>query len=284
MLVGSVDLSAHPYRLRSAEEPRDLADALAAKLADPVDGAQVPFAATAGALAALTGLPRGEVPGVRVLEPGCFDVTSETTSEPGGETRAWIGTELSAETANGEAARARGEASVELGAILDGQDRQGRHVPGPARHLEPARVRHRRHRRGQVADGPAPAGAADRGRDTVARDRAGQVRVRGHGRPDRGRRPGDGDQPVRSGGGAAVGEPAGARARLPGAGAHRHGAGAVPGRLRRPGAVPADHLAGAAAGLRGLRLGSGDRRRPAGRARARPPSPPWPSCSARRSR
>ena len=87
MLVGSVDLSAHPYRLRSAEEPRDLADALAAKLADPVDGAQVPFAATAGALAALTGLPRGEVPGVRVLEPGCFDVTSETMSEATGEPR-----------------------------------------------------------------------------------------------------------------------------------------------------------------------------------------------------
>ena len=34
-------------------------------------------------------------------------------------------------------------------------------------------------------------------------------------------------------GGAAVGEPARPRARLPGAGAHRHGAGAVPGRLRR---------------------------------------------------
>ena len=40
------------------------------KLADDRDGAQVPFAATAGALAALTGLPRGEVPGVRVLDPG----------------------------------------------------------------------------------------------------------------------------------------------------------------------------------------------------------------------
>src|SRR5580693_7991328 len=95
VLVGSVDLAAHPYRLRSAEEPRDLADALASKLADPVDGAQVPFAATAGALAALTGLPRGEVPGVRVLEPGCFDVTSETRDAP----------------------------AIDLGEILDGQDR-----------------------------------------------------------------------------------------------------------------------------------------------------------------
>jgi uncharacterized protein len=128
MLVGSVDLSAHPYRLRSAEEPRDLADALAAKLADPVDGAQVPFAATAGALAALTGLPRGEVPGVRVLEPGCFDVTSETMSEAAGEPRvrggAGAGSELSTETANGDGAGLRREQGIELGAILDGQDRK----------------------------------------------------------------------------------------------------------------------------------------------------------------
>jgi hypothetical protein len=113
VLVGSVDLTAHPYRLRSAEQPRDLADALAAKLADPVDGAQVPFAATAGALAALTGLPRGEVPGVRVLDPGCFDVTSETTSEA---------------TARGAGQPAGGdfqdEPAIELGAILDGQDRR----------------------------------------------------------------------------------------------------------------------------------------------------------------
>jgi uncharacterized protein len=114
VLVGSVDLAAHPYRLRSAEEPRDLADALASKLADPVDGAQVPFAATAGALAALTGLPRGEVPGVRVLDPTSFDVTSETMSD------AVSG--LSAEmSADGDP---RGEAAIDLGAILDGQDRR----------------------------------------------------------------------------------------------------------------------------------------------------------------
>ncbi len=117
VLVGSVDLAAHPYRLRSAEEPRDLADALAAKLADPVDGAQVPFAATAGALAALTGLPRGEVPGVRVLDPSCFDVTSETMSEAGGRP----GPEGSGSSDAGDA---RGEAAIDLGAILDGQDRQ----------------------------------------------------------------------------------------------------------------------------------------------------------------
>jgi hypothetical protein len=114
VLVGSVDLAAHPYRLRSAEDPRDLADALASKLADPVDGAQVPFAATAGALAALTGLPRGEVPGVRVLDPTSFDVTSETMNE--------AVSALSAEmSADGDP---RGEAAIDLGAILDGQDRR----------------------------------------------------------------------------------------------------------------------------------------------------------------
>jgi DNA helicase HerA-like ATPase len=115
VLVGSVDLAAHPYRLRSAEEPRDLADALAAKLADPVDGAQVPFAATAGALAALTGLPRGEVPGVRVLDPTSFDVTSETMSGAGGG--------FGGESSGGDG-DARGETAIDLGAILDGQDRR----------------------------------------------------------------------------------------------------------------------------------------------------------------
>ena len=95
VLVGSVDLHAHPYRLRTAEGALDLADALAAKLANPSDGSQVPFAATAGTLAALTGLPRREVPGVRVLDSGFFDVTSETADQH----------------------------AIELGAILDGQDR-----------------------------------------------------------------------------------------------------------------------------------------------------------------
>src|ERR1700684_1816865 len=77
VLAGAVDLRAHPYRLRSAG-----------------GGAEV-AAATAGALAALTGLPRGEVPGIRVLDRGYFDVTSEMGDEQ----------------------------SIELGEILDGQDR-----------------------------------------------------------------------------------------------------------------------------------------------------------------
>ena len=95
VLVGAIDLRAHSYRLRSAEAAYDFADALAAKLADPRDGSAVPFAATAGTLAALTGLPHGEVPGIRVLDAGHFDVTSEMSDEQ----------------------------SIDLGAILDGQDR-----------------------------------------------------------------------------------------------------------------------------------------------------------------
>jgi uncharacterized protein len=95
ILVGSADLRAHPYRLRCPEGAQEFADVLGAKLADPVDGSEVPFAATAGILAALTGLPRHEVPGVRVMQPGYFDLTSE----------------------------AGGEQSITLGEILDGHDR-----------------------------------------------------------------------------------------------------------------------------------------------------------------
>ena len=95
VLVGSAGLSGHPYRLRTGEGAHELADALVIKLADASDGAQIPFAATAGALAALTGLPGGEVPGVRLLEPGSFDLTSEAIPGP----------------------------SIDVGAILDSQDR-----------------------------------------------------------------------------------------------------------------------------------------------------------------
>ncbi|HEX5190218.1 MAG TPA: ATP-binding protein [Streptosporangiaceae bacterium] len=95
MLVGSADLGAHPYRLRGPERARDLADALAATSAPDADGSGVPLAATAGVLAALAGLPRREVPGVRLLDVGYFDVTAEPS----------------------------GEDEVSVGTILDGQDR-----------------------------------------------------------------------------------------------------------------------------------------------------------------
>ncbi|HUC59115.1 MAG TPA: ATP-binding protein [Streptosporangiaceae bacterium] len=95
MLVGAADLTSHPYRLRGPERAMDLADALTATYADPSDGGSVPFSATAGVLAALAGLPRREVPGVRILDVGYFDVTAEPL----------------------------GEDSIGLGVILDGKDR-----------------------------------------------------------------------------------------------------------------------------------------------------------------
>ncbi|MEV4562193.1 ATP-binding protein [Nonomuraea sp. NPDC049419] len=99
VLVGSVEMSHHPYRLRSSHGAAyALPEALAITMQDPADGAAAPFAATAGALAALAGLPRREVPGVRVLESGFFDVTSESDGVVDG-------------------------GDLLLGEILDGQDR-----------------------------------------------------------------------------------------------------------------------------------------------------------------
>lgn len=106
VLVGSADLSRHPYRLRTALSgpfggdagTHTFTEALAAKVTDTTDDAAAPFAATAGTLAALAGLPRREVPGLRVLDAGYFDVTSEAGAEPGAP-------------------------GVDLGAVLDGQER-----------------------------------------------------------------------------------------------------------------------------------------------------------------
>jgi uncharacterized protein len=131
VLVGSVEMNHHPYRLRSGRGAMSLREALPAVVATtaaepsevsdppsmtgpppvvsetagaPADGWDTwkgepasPMIATAGMLAALAGLPRREVPGLRVLDAGYFDVTSEMGSGSGG---------------------------IELGAILDGQDRQ----------------------------------------------------------------------------------------------------------------------------------------------------------------
>jgi len=112
VLVGSADLSRHPYRLRGGLQAHSLEDALAAKVHDGSDDAQVPFAVTAGALAALAGLPRREVPGLRVLDFGYFDVTSETDGRAGGPRPGRAGPQP------------RVPEAIELGAILDGQDRQ----------------------------------------------------------------------------------------------------------------------------------------------------------------
>ncbi|MEW2355391.1 ATP-binding protein [Spirillospora sp. NPDC029432] len=105
VLVGSMELGHHPYRLRSGHGSGTFGevlrpDALPAGQRGVVETAERhPFVATAGALAALAGLPRREVPGLRVLDAGYFDVTSETEDVTPG-------------------------APVELGAILDGQDRE----------------------------------------------------------------------------------------------------------------------------------------------------------------
>jgi hypothetical protein len=104
VLVGSMELGHHPYRLRSGHGGGSFAEVLRPDPAPVSPRAVVeadqgfPFVATAGALAALAGLPRREVPGLRVLEAGYFDVTSET-DDPAGS-------------------------PLELGAILDGQDRE----------------------------------------------------------------------------------------------------------------------------------------------------------------
>ncbi|WP_051713107.1 ATP-binding protein [Spirillospora albida] len=105
VLVGSMELGHHPYRLRSGHGGGTFAETLrpGAEPASPRPMSEqeqrFPFTATAGALAALAGLPRREVPGLRVLDAGYFDVTSETEA-------------------------ATNEPQIELGAILDGQDRQ----------------------------------------------------------------------------------------------------------------------------------------------------------------
>ncbi|WP_267898458.1 ATP-binding protein, partial [Actinomadura harenae] len=106
VLVGSLELGHHPYRLRSGHGGGGFAETLAPDTApDRLGAAVLPdaeqrfgFTATAGALAALAGLPRREVPGLRVLDAGYFDVTSETGDEPA-------------------------EDVIGLGDILDGQDR-----------------------------------------------------------------------------------------------------------------------------------------------------------------
>jgi hypothetical protein len=113
VLAGSADLGHHPYRLGMCLDPQPLAEALAAKAGDSEAQAQVPFLATAGLLTALAGLPQREVPGLRVLDTGQFDVTSETgTSGTAGLPGA------------APAAGPPGTApAVSLGVILDAQDR-----------------------------------------------------------------------------------------------------------------------------------------------------------------
>src|SRR6516165_4257657 len=114
VLAGSADLGRHPYRLGTCLDPRPLAEALAARFGGPRADAggpgaeaggpgaesEVPFLATAGLLTALADLPQREVPGLRVLDDGQFDLTSETGTTG-----------------------AVGGPAIGLGEILDAQDR-----------------------------------------------------------------------------------------------------------------------------------------------------------------
>ena len=126
VLVGSADTSHHPYRLVTGRTPCRLAEALRATAADPLSEALAPFPATAGVLASLVGLPCLEVPGLRVVDSGHFDLTSET-----GDAASYAGAAVtlgkagpvrSAERValDGRAGQAR---ALRLGMILDGLDR-----------------------------------------------------------------------------------------------------------------------------------------------------------------
>src|SRR4051812_20687010 len=108
VLVGSVGMSHHPYPPRSGQRARRFPEAVHVDTQD--QDLKSPFIAPAGALAALAGLPRREVPGLRVLEAGYFDVTSEVGGPESGE-------------------------SLALGEVLDGQDRQVGTFTGPLQTL-----------------------------------------------------------------------------------------------------------------------------------------------------
>src|SRR6516165_920586 len=112
VLAGSADLGHHPYRLGTCLDPQPLAGALAAQAGGSGAEAQVPFLATAGLLTALAGLPQREVPGLRVVDDGQFDVTSETAT-------------------TGAAGGHGTGPSIGLGEILDAQDRPAGEFPVP---------------------------------------------------------------------------------------------------------------------------------------------------------
>ncbi|MBO0785826.1 MAG: DUF853 family protein, partial [Actinobacteria bacterium] len=122
VLVGSAGLGQHGYRLRGPDGAGTLADAAGGRAPGADDEAESPFAASAGLLTALAGLPGREVPGVRVLEAAPFDLTSETdwrpeaaAADPGaGHAAADVGASSGGSTDPG---------GIELGQILDSQDR-----------------------------------------------------------------------------------------------------------------------------------------------------------------
>ncbi len=146
VLAGSADLGHHPYRLGAGPEALSLAAALAARTGPAGAGAgagpagaeaQVPFPATAGVLTALAGLPQREVPGLRVLGPSQFDVTSETgTGEPdpgvrAGDSRAGDGRAGDSQASDGRASDGqRGDGRTGDGQRGDGHRGDGHRGDG----------------------------------------------------------------------------------------------------------------------------------------------------------
>ena len=129
-----------------------------------------PFYGSSAVLAALARPPAREIPGSArfVLRPE-FDTIPETAAVTG---------------------RDRG---IRARRLAGPRPDAGRGADAAAFIAEPAHVRLRGHRGGEVPDGAGAAGAGRRGRDPVAGDRAGQGRVqRRHGRPAA-RRRGDPD-------------------------------------------------------------------------------------------
>ena len=153
-----------------------------------------------------------------------------------------------------------------------------------ARLAQPARVRLRRDRGGQVADRAVPARGRGRAAHPVAGGRARQGRVPADGRATAGRG-GDQDQAGRARRDRGRAQPARARGRsdrrqVPSADARGPGPSAVHRVLQVRGAVPAGAQRRPRPGLRGR--GLGPRARRAGRRRRTPPpTRPSPPCSAR---
>ena len=154
------------------------------------------------------------------------------------------------------------------------------------RFAQPARVRLRRDRGGQVADRPLPARGRHRARHPVAGRRAGQGRVPADGEPAA-RRGSDQDQAGRAGRDRGRAQPARARGRRRGrqvsaADARGPGQGAVHRVVPGRGAVPAGAQRRARPGVRGGGLGPGARRA-ASAAGGRPPTHPHRPAARRRA-
>ncbi len=161
LVCASADLAELPYAVAPADgDARGLAELMQDTGPAPDGGdatLDYPFYASSELVAALARPPEREVPGVRLALRPDFDVTQESGRRP-----------------------ARGDRG---GRGPGPEPPAGRAAGAAARVAEPARVRLRRHRCGQVADGARPARGRHPGRDSVAGGGAGQGRVPADGRP-----------------------------------------------------------------------------------------------------